>query len=214
MLTLLLLMACGPKAPPAGAIDITDQVAVSGAGPDAPLPAIAPLPPRGSPMPRLVGAPLPLPLGQALPWEGAPLEAAHVAFAEGEAVLAQMAGVERPDDPAGSRRAAAALAEMAESARTRFVTASADPALICPAQARWGDALRRAAEAAGAVGPPEGLDEATLAEWRGIAEGAAEALRGQALETYEQATSICDEDSPWGRHAAWGLRAVDPGRPL
>ncbi len=199
MLTLALIAAaaCAPKSPPEGSVDISESVGIR-------APVADPVIPPAAPTPSFTG-PAPLPLGQALPWEGEPATEPQRAFAEAEA---RLDALQRSLEPSMSIAEVLAVVEGAEAVRVELKAAAAEPELAGPAAVRMGDALRLADSACLATdGPPDTADPESLAREAARAEACAPLGEG-ALTTYRAALEINDPAGPWHRHAQWALAVL------
>jgi hypothetical protein len=195
-----LILACAPKQPPPGSVDISESLGIEGAGP---APRVEPGP-VALPMPVLQGV-APLPLGSALPWEGEPTTESQRAFIAAEAGLAALNGDLHPPL---SREQATDAVDRALEIQSQLRLAALEVALAGPAAVRMGDAFRIAADYAVAVEPDPGLSEGDREAFTAAREAARVPLLEGALESYEEARGLLDPEDPWYRHAAWAERAI------
>ncbi|MCB9766093.1 MAG: hypothetical protein H6739_40330 [Alphaproteobacteria bacterium] len=199
MILLSLLLACGPKVPPEGSTEL--DVGVSGVGPVSEAPA-----PDGSIGPvEMPSADAPLPLGTALPFEGAPKTAAQQAFVDGEAILQEMHAAAAPKSPADSQRLAIEATEQAEAAIALFETASAEAELSLPSAARAGDAWRLAAEATRRTQPPIHVPPEGEVPFRAEVAAIAAELEAKAFDSYHVVLVSRVVDERWKAHARWAV---------
>jgi len=184
-LTLLAALACAPKTPPPGSVELTLEAG------EAPAVASPGQPPAPLPIPVLTGA-VPLPLGVGRPWEGEPMTEAQRAFVEAEAALRDMQdGLEA----AMSLAEALSYTERAEHIRSLLRVASLETELGGPAAARMGDAQRIAGAACAAAGADEdeGFD-------------ACAPLLSGAGESYLLGLELTGEQPQWRGHITWALQ--------
>ena len=187
MVSILLFLACPPKAPPPGSLDISAAVDVGGVGGNA------------------IFLPVPVPIGQGHPFSGAPRTEGQHALLTGEAILAELQAINTPDQAALD----AALTQ-ADAARDALATAAEDTDLKCIADARYGDVMRVMGTLTTQLQSPQ-LTAADHEEWSRITEQSNLAFVSSALAAYDSVMARCDRDGAWYRHAADGRNALMAG---
>jgi len=177
----LVLIACGPKKPPADAVEMEREV------PTAPLP-----------MPTVAGNPLPY--GTAHPFELAQTDA-ELALVRAEEIVLGMDRWPAAADAATSKMRAMNLVGESERALVELRLAASQHDLADIAACRTGDALRLAAAAVLETAPPvDGAVDPLLRE-------AAQPLIDQATSAYSSV--LHGADARWEGHARWGLGELE-----
>lgn len=201
MLLMSLLLACGPKTPPEGSIDISQ--------PEPPdtlvTPAVGPI--EGpKPMPTGDG---PLPLGNALPFEGAGETPAQKSFVGGEALLQQLRDLPEARNPSDSKGLAVEATKLAEQAVEQFLIAGEDAELRAPAATRTGDAYRMAAQRTRLIQPPMHVTGDGAQQYLAETEEVAQGLDKSARDAYIPVLASQAADPRWKSHARWAMAKLD-----
>lgn len=193
---LLLALACAPKAPPEGSVEL--NVGVEGVS----RPEITEEP--------AAPADAPVPLGAGRPWTGEATTDTQRAFEAGEAVLAQIEALPAPQGAVEASQRATRAAELAEEALAQFAISSEDPDLRVPSTVRAGDVWRLAAAAMRAMQPPPHSDPAAEATLRAERDASAVSMEEEALRSYGRVIADRAADPLWLAHARWGVNTLEP----
>jgi len=195
--SLLLGLACAPRKPPEGSVEISaslqepvGEASATPTGPPAPLP-----------IPVMTGA-VPLPLGVGRPWEGAASTEAQRAFVRAEDALRLMGdGLE----PVMSLDEALGYTQRAEEVRSLLSVSSLEAELRGPSAARLGDAQRLASSACRSAVEAGDLEEACGP------------LTDGASAAYELGLEQTGDQPQWHGHITWALQdlraTADPASP-
>lgn len=193
---LLLALACAPKTPPEGSIEL--QVGVEGSV----SPVITPV--------DEVAADAPVALGAGRPWSGEASTDAQRAFESGEALIAELQALPEPRGAVESSQRASRAAELAEQALGFFEISAEDPELRVPSTCRAGDAWRLSAAAMRQLQPPPHSDPAAEASARAERDESARSMEEEALRAYSRVIADRAADPLWLSHARWGVDEVEP----